>query len=132
MDTKVMEMDECLNIGEKVCNRIIEHVIQVLNTKHPAVNGMPFVTNLSLELYQKEGLLEDIDPDVDNEIGTLIEAEYNKLDELEQHCVFLYSELPDNDKAEILSTIQWWLEEKIDDLGMSLVSTSQTDNKFLS
>lgn len=132
MATKVMEMDECLNIGEKVCNRIIENVIQALNTKHPAANGMPFVTNLSLELYQKEGLLEDYDPDIDKEIAALIEDEYNKLDELEQHCVFLYSNLPDNDKTEILSTIQWWLEEQIEDMAISLLNTHSGDNALLS
>lgn len=132
MATKVMEMDECLNIGEKVCDRIIENVIQALNTKHPAVNGMPFVTNLSLEVYQKEGLFEDYDPDIDKEIAALIEDEYNKLDELEQHCVFLCSNLPDNDKAEIISTIQWWLEEKINDMGISLVNAHPSENKILS
>lgn len=132
MAPEVMEMDECIDIGEKVCDRIMDNVIKALNTKHSSVNGMPFVTNLSLELYQNEGVLEDYNPEVAKDIKSLIESEYDKLNELEQHCIFLYSELPDNDKAEILSTIQWWLEETISDMGMSLMNMPQNSKKIMS
>lgn len=132
MAPEVLEMDKCIDIGEKVCDRIIDNIIKTLNTKHSSVNGMPFVTNLALELYQNEGVLEDFDPEVAKDIKALIETEYNKLDELEQHCVFLYSELPDNNKSEILSIIQWWLEEQIGDMGISLVNMPQNGSKMMS
>ena len=57
--------------------------------------------------------------------------EYRALNELEQHCLFLYLFTSDKDENEIVDSMYWHFEEWMEEHGRDILSKAKTNPTFV-
>ena len=56
------------------------------------------------------------------DIETLFRDEYQALDELQKHCLFLFLMVSEKDETEIVESMMWTFEEEMCDWGRTLIN----------
>lgn len=116
--TKIISIEECELIGAKIEDRVFKNVLDKLNARHQSSSGLPYCDQLSIILAQTEGIMQDSFPEEYAEIISIMHEEYQSLDELEQHCLFIYLFTNDKDEDEIVDSMFWhfeeWMEERVE------------------
>ena len=115
----LISLNDCENIGYNAMNKLFKTVEMKLNLAHPSSTQPSFFSQLSKDLSNVEGLLQKEFPDAYREISTILHQEYSKLNELEQHGLFIYLLTNDKDENEIVQSLLWHLEEYMEDLGFN-------------
>ena len=113
---QMISMEECEQMGSHTEDKIFNNVISKLNERHQSSTGLTYFDQLSIDLAQGDGILKDAFPEAHAEILSLMHEEYRALDELEQHCLFLYLFTNDRDEGEIVDSMYYhfedWMEER--------------------
>ena len=77
-----------------------------------------------------EEIMQDSFPEAYAEIQNLMHEEYRALDELEQHCLFIYLFTTDKDENEIVESMSWHFEEWMEDRGYDFLAKAKTSPKL--
>ena len=127
-NTTMLDFEQCEQIGIRTENKIFNNVVIKINEKHPVLTGLSFFDQLSINCTQSEDLLSIANPDVYKELIALMKDEYRVLDELEQHCLFLYLFTSDNNEDEIVESMIWHFEEWMEERAYSLLNQAKDKN----
>lgn len=119
---QMISMEECEQIGYHTEEKIFNNIVKKLNERHQSRTGLPYFDHLSIDLAQGDEILQEAFPEAHNEIQTLMKEEYRALDELEQHCLFIYLFTNDKDEDEIVDSMSWHFEEKMEEVASSILS----------
>ena len=95
---QMISMEECEQIGCRAEDKVFDNIVKKLNQRHQSATALSYFDQLSIDLTQAEEIMQDSFPEAYSEIQNLMHEEYRALDELEQHCLFIY--LFTNDKDE--------------------------------
>ncbi len=115
----MITLNDCENIGHNAMNKLFKTVEMELNLAHPSSTQPSYFSRLSKDLSDVEGTLQEAFPDAYKEISAILHQEYCKLDELEQHGLFIYLLTNDKDENEIVQYLLWHIEEHMEDLGFN-------------
>ena len=83
-------MEECEQIGCRTEDKVFDNIVRKLNQRHQSATALSYFDQLSIDLSQAEEIMQDSFPEAYTEIQNLMHEEYCALDELEQHCLFIY------------------------------------------
>ena len=115
----ILDFEQCERIGYKTEDKVFKNIVSILNDRHKTTAGLSYFDQLSIDLTQSDDILQDAFPEAYAEIMAIMREEYRALDELEQHCLFLYLFTNENDEDEIMDSMSWhledWMEERADD-----------------
>lgn len=126
---QMISMEECEQIGCMTEDKVFDNIVEKLNQRHPSANVLSYFDQLSIDLSQSDEIMQDSFPEAYAEIQNLMHEEYRVLNELEQHCLFIYLFTNDKDEDEIVESMFWhfeeWMEERghdkhSDDIGKQL------------
>ena len=113
---QMISMEECEQIGYHTEDKVFNNIVNKLNQRHQSTTGLPYFDQLSIDLTQADEILQDSFPEAHAEILSIMHEEYRALDELEQHCLFIYLFTNDKDENEIVDSMSWhfeeWMEER--------------------
>ncbi len=126
----MISMEECELIGSNTEDKVFNNIIKKLNERHPSTSGLPYFDQLSIDLTQAEEIMQDSFPDAYAEIQNLMHEEYRALDELEQHCLFIYLFTTDKDENEIVESMFWHFEEWMEDRAYDFLAKAKTNPKI--
>ena len=115
-------MEECEQIGSRTEDKVFYNIVTKLNKSHQSSTGLSFFDQLLINLFQSEEIMQDSFPEAYAEIQTLMHEEYRTLDELEQHCLFIYLFTSDKDENEIVESMTWHFEEWMKDRAYDFLS----------
>lgn len=107
----ILDFETCERIGYEAEESIFTKTKEKLNERHSAKDGMKYDDTLALDLYQSEGLLSDCDTPAKSEVMEILREEYRNLDDLQEHCLFLYLGCGDKDENEMVNDLAWHFEE---------------------
>ena len=124
-NTAILDFEQCEQIGMRTEDTIFNNVVIKINEKHPVVTGLSFFDQLSIDCTQSEDILSEANPDAYKELIALMKDEYRVLDELEQHCLFLYLFTSDNNEDEIIESMIWHLEEWMEERAYSFLNQAK-------
>lgn len=110
---QMISIEECEAIGCTTEDKIFKNITAILNERHQTETDEPYLNQLAEGLSVADGTLQDIFPNVYSELTASIREEYRKLDELEQHCLFIYLFTNDKDEDEIVDSLCWRFEEML-------------------
>lgn len=110
---QMISIEECEAIGCTTEDKIFKNVISLLNERHKSVASGSYIDQVARDLSVADGILQDTFPDIYSEIDAAMREEYRKLDEMEQHCLFIYLFTNDKDEDEIVDSLCWHFEEKL-------------------
>lgn len=127
--TKMISMEECIAIGANTEEKVFNAIVRKINQKHPSENALTFFDQLSIDLSHEEGLMQDLFPEAFEEIDQLMREEYRALDELEQHCLFIYLFTIEKDENEIVDSMMWHLEEWMENRAWDFLPSPNSDKK---
>lgn len=117
---QMISMEECEQIGYHTEEKIFNNIVNKLNERHQSTTGLPCFDQLSIDLAQADGVLQESFPEAHAEILSLMYEEYRALDELEQHCLFIYLYTSDKDEDEIVDAMsvhfEKWMEERVNEI----------------
>ena len=125
---QMISMEECEQIGCMTEDKVFDNIVEKLNQRHPSVAAVPYFDQLSMDLSQAEEIMQDSLPEAYTEIQDLMHEEYRALDELQQHCLFIYLFTNDKDENEIVESMSWHFEEWMEERGYDLVSNKPKAN----
>ena len=114
---QMISMEECEQIGCQTEDKVFDNIVAKLNLRHPSANALSYFDQLSIDLSQSEEIMQDSFPEVYSEIQNLMHEEYRALNELEQHCLFIYLFTNDKDEDEIVESMFWHFEEWMEERG---------------
>ena len=120
--TQMISMEECEQIGYTTEGKVIKNIATKLNERHQSTTGFSYFDQLSIDISQSEDILQDAFPEAHEEIISILKEEYRALDELEQHCLFIYLFTNEKDEAEIVDSMSWHLEEAMIERAQSLIN----------
>ena len=120
--TQIISMEECEQIGCRTEDKVFDNIVAKLNQRHQSATGLSYFDQLSVDLSQSEEIMQDSFPDAYAEIQNLMHEEYRVLNELEQHCLFIYLFTNDKDEDEIVESMFWHFEEWMEDRGCEIQS----------
>jgi hypothetical protein len=126
---QMISMEECEQIGCRTEDKVFDNIVKKLNQRHQSATALSYFDQLSIDLTQAEEDMQDSFPDAYAEIQNLMHEEYRALDELEQHCLFLYLFTNDKDENEIVDSMSWHFEEWMEDRGIDFLSKAKTNPK---
>lgn len=126
--TQMISMEECEQIGCRTEDKVFDNIVAKLNQRHQSPDALSYFDKLSIDLSQSEEIMQDSFPEAYAEIQNLMHEEYRALDELEQHCLFIYLFTNDKDENEIVDSMSWHFEEWMEDRGYDLTDNQQTAN----
>lgn len=129
--TQIISMEECEQIGCRTEDKVFDNIVAKLNQRHQSATGLSYFDQLSVDLSQSEEIMQDSFPDAYAEIQNLMHEEYRALDELEQHCLFIYLFTNDKDENEIVESMSWHFEEWMEDRAFDFLTQANTDKKLL-
>ena len=116
---QMISMEECEQIGYHTEDKIFNNIVNKLNERHQSTTDLPYFDQLTIDFTQANEILQDSFPEEHAEILSLMHEEYRALDELEQHCLFIYLFTNDKDENEIVDSMSWhfeeWMEERASD-----------------
>ena len=113
---QMISIEECEHIGLQTETKVFNSVVRKLNERHQSITGQPYFDQLSKDLIQAEDILQDSFPEVHAEILSIMHDEYQSLDEMEQHCLFIYLFTNEKDENEIVDSMLWHFEEWMEEL----------------
>lgn len=122
---QMISMEECEQIGYHTEEKIFNNIKKKLNERHQSTTGLPYFDQLSINLTQTDESLQDFSPEAYAEILSIMHEEYRGLDELEQHCLFIYLYTSDKDENEIVDSMFWHFEEKMGEISISILPTKK-------
>ena len=120
--TQMISMEECEQIGYTTEGKVFKNIATKLNERHQSTTSFSYFDQLSIDLSQSEDILQDAFPEAHEEIISIMKEEYRTLDELEQHCLFIYLFTNEKDEAEIVDSMSWHLEEAMIERAQSLIN----------
>ena len=127
----MISIEECEMIGANTEDTIFKNIVDKLNERHKSTSGLSYFDQLSIDLSQEEGIMQDSFPEEHAEILSIMHEEYRALNELEQHSLFIYLFTNDKDEYEIVDSMFWhfeeWMVERAYDF-LSIVKNNQYDN----
>lgn len=129
--TTMISIEECEQIGHSAVNRIFKIIATKLNDIHKNATELKFFDQLSIDVTKEERILQDAFPDVFIEIVTLLKEEYKGLDELEQHCLFIYLFTNNKDEDEIVDAMVWHLEEWMEERAYDFIYKANVSTSIL-
>ncbi len=118
---QMISMEECEHIGYHTEEKIFNNIKKKLNERHQSTTGLPYIDQLSIDLAQTDGVLQNSFPEAHAEILSLMHEEYRALDELEQHCLFIYLFTYEKDEDEIVDSMSSHFEEKMEEIANSIL-----------
>ena len=127
--TQMISMEECEQIGCRTEDKVFDNIVAKLNQRHPSANALSYFDQLSVDLSQSEEIMQDSFPEAYAEIQNLMHEEYRALDELEQHCLFIYLFTNDKDENEIVDSMSWHFEEWMEGRGYDFLSNAKANTK---
>ena len=113
--SQMISMEDCEQIGLKTENKVFKNIVDKLNTNHKSTTELSYFDQLSKDLTKTEETMRASFPDEYAEILELMHEEYRALDELEQHCLFIYLFTNDKDEDEIVDSMLWHFEERMEE-----------------
>lgn len=116
----MINMEECEKIGNNTEDKVFKNIAAKLNERHQSASGLAYFDQLSKNLSQSEEILQDAFPDVYVEVLNLMKEEYRALDELEQHCLFIYLFTNDKEEDEIVNSMCWHFEEHMIEMAQKI------------
>jgi hypothetical protein len=119
---QMISMEECEQIGCRTEDKVFDNIVKKLNQRHQSATALSYFDQLSIDLTQAEEIMQDSFPEAYSEIQNLMHEEYRALDELEQHCLFIYLFTNDKDEDEIVESMFWYFEEWMEDRGCEIQS----------
>lgn len=113
----ILDFDECDRIGNEVSEKIYNNIRTKLNTMQFTQGQASYLEVIAMDLAMSDKSLSDYIPNIE----TLFREEYQALDELQKHCLFLYLMTSEKDETEIVESMMWTFEEEMFDWGLELV-----------
>ena len=127
---QMISMEECEQIGYNTEDKVFKNIVTKLNDRHQSTTALPYFDQLSIDLTQSEEILQDSFPEAYAEIMDIMHEEYRALDELEQHCLFIYLFTNDKDEDEIVDSMSWHFEEWMEERAYDFLSSAKNDTKY--
>jgi hypothetical protein len=128
---QMISIEKCEQIGYNTEDKVFKNIVTKLNDRHKSTTALSYFDQLSVDLTQSEGILQDSFPDAYSEIIDIMHEEYRALDELEQHCLFIYLFTNEKDEDEIVDSMSMHFEEWMEERAYEFLSNARTDNKLL-
>ena len=113
----ILDFDECDRIGNEVSEKIYNNIRTKLNTMRFTQGQAQYLEVIAMDLAMSDKSLSDYIPNIE----TLFREEYQALDELQKHCLFLSLMASEKDETEIVESMMWTFEEELFDWGLELV-----------
>ena len=113
----ILDFDECDRIGNEVSEKIYNNIRTKLNTMQFTQGQAPYLEVIAMDLAMSDKSISDYIPNIE----TLFREEYQALDELQKHCLFLSLMASEKDETEIVESMMWAFEEELFDWGLELV-----------
>ena len=113
----ILDFDECDRIGNEVSEKIYNNIRTKLNTMQFTQGQAPYLEVIAMDLAMSDKSISDYIPNIE----TLFREEYQALDELQKHCLFLFLMVSEMDETEIVESMMWTFEEELFDWGLELV-----------
>lgn len=113
----ILDFDECDRIGNEVSEKIYNNIRTKLNTMQFTQGQAPYLEVIAMDLAMSDKSISDYIPNIE----TLFREEYQALDELQKHCLFLFLMVSEKDETEIVESMMWTFEEELFDWGLELV-----------
>ena len=113
----ILDFDECDRIGSEVSEKIYKNIRTKLNTMQFTQGQAPYLEVIAMDLAMSDKSISDYIPNIE----TLFREEYQALDELQKHCLFLFLMVSEKDETEIVESMMWTFEEEMFDWGLELV-----------
>ena len=113
----ILDFDECDRIGNEVSEKIYNNIRTKLNKMQFTQGHAPYLEVIAMDLAMSDKSLSDYIPN----IKTLFIEEYQALDELQKHCLFLFLMASEKDETEIVESMMWTFEEEIYNWGRGLI-----------
>ena len=113
----ILDFDECNRIGNEVSEKIYNNIRTKLNTMQFTQGQAPYLEVIAMDLAMSDKSISDYIPNIE----TLFREEYQALDELQKHCLFLSLMASEKDETEIVESMMWTFEEELFDWGLELV-----------
>lgn len=113
----ILDFDECERIGNEVSEKIYNNIRTKLNTMQFTQGQAPYLEVIAMDLAMSDKSISDYIPDIE----ILFREEYQALDELQKHCLFLFLMVSEKDETEIVESMMWTFEEELFDWGLELV-----------
>lgn len=113
----ILDFDECDRIGNEVSEKIYNNIRTKLNTMQFTQGQAPYLEVVAMDLAMSDKSLSDYIPNIE----TFFREEYQALDELERHCLFLFLMVSEKEETEIVESMMWTFEEELFDWGLELV-----------
>ena len=114
----ILDFDECDRIGNEVSEKIYNNIRTKLNTMQFTQGQAQYLEVIAMDLAMSDESLSDYIPNIE----TLFREEYQALDELQKHCLFLSLMASEKDETEIVESMMWTFEEEMCDWGRALIN----------
>ena len=118
---QMISIEECEQIGCRTEDKVFDNIVKKLNQRHKSATALSYFDQLSIDLTQAEEIMQDSFPEAYSEIQNLMHEEYRALNELEQHCLFIYLFTNDKEENEIVESMSWHFEEWMEDRAYNLL-----------
>ena len=113
----ILDFDECNCIGNEVSEKTYNNIRTKLNKMQFTQGQAPYLEVIAMDLAMSDKSLSDYIPNIE----TFFREEYQALDELQKHCIFLFLMTSEKDETEIVESMMWTFEEEIEDMGRRLL-----------
>lgn len=114
----ILDFDECNCIGNEVSEKIYNNIRTKLNKMQFTQGQAPYLEVIAMDLAISDKSLSDYIPNIE----TFFREEYQALDELQKHCLFLFLMASEKDETEIVKSMMWTFEEEMCDWGRTLIN----------
>lgn len=128
---QMISMEECEQIGYNTEDKVFKNIVTKLNDRHQSATALPYFDQLSIDLTQADEILQDSFPEAYAEIMDIMHEEYRALDELEQHCLFIYLFTNDKDEDEIVDSMSWHFEEWMEERAYDFLAQASNNKKHV-
>ena len=129
---QMINAEECEQIGYTTEDKVFDNIVKKLNKRHLSTSALSYFDQLSIDLTQAEGIMQESFPEAYSEIQTLMHEEYRFLNELEQHCLFLCLSTSDKNEDEIVEAMLWHFEEWMEERAYDFLSAAKGISKLSS
>ena len=114
----ILDFDECDRIGNEVSEKIYNNIRTKLNTMQFTQGQATYLEVIAMDLAMSDKSISDYIPNIE----TLFREEYQALDELQKHCLFLSLMASEKDETEIVESMMWTFEKEMCDWGRALIN----------
>lgn len=114
----ILDFDECDRIGNEVSETIYNNVKTKISKMQLLEGDATYLEVIAMELAMSDRCLSDFIPNIRN----IFSEEYQELDELQKHCLFLFLMTSEKEETEIIESLLWTFEEELEDFGREIVN----------